>query len=88
MVLTVFNACDLINLVTRYSCETFGMLIAIIYIYNGIYNLIDYFVQKDSEVGVAAAARLGRSCNYAHPLISAARPLTRPSPLPSIALPS
>jgi hypothetical protein len=49
MVLAVINACRLISLVTRYSCETFGMLIAVIYLYNGAANLIGYFSEKELE---------------------------------------
>jgi len=41
------NACDMIKMVTRFSCETFGMLIAIIYLYTGIRNLTEYFVEKE-----------------------------------------
>ena len=48
-VLAVINACKLISLVTRYSCETFGMLIAVIYLYNGAANLIGYFSEKELE---------------------------------------
>ena len=47
--LAASNACSLITLVTRYSCETFGMLIAVIYIYNGLRNLITYFVDLDPQ---------------------------------------
>jgi len=43
----VINACEMIKMVTRYSCETFGMLIAIIYLYTGVRNLTKYFVEKD-----------------------------------------
>jgi len=49
MGLAASNACSLITLVTRYSCETFGMLIAVIYIYNGLRNLITYFVDLDPQ---------------------------------------
>jgi hypothetical protein len=49
MVLATINACKLISLVTRYSCETFGMLIAVIYLYNGAANLIGYFSSKELE---------------------------------------
>mmetsp|Transcript_33680 Transcript_33680/g.57074 ORF Transcript_33680/g.57074 Transcript_33680/m.57074 type:complete len:246 (+) Transcript_33680:152-889(+) len=33
ILLAVFNMCELISWVTRYSCETFGVLIALIYLY-------------------------------------------------------
>uniref|UniRef100_A0A0G4HWL4 Bicarbonate transporter-like transmembrane domain-containing protein n=1 Tax=Chromera velia CCMP2878 TaxID=1169474 RepID=A0A0G4HWL4_9ALVE len=36
MLLAVTNMCDLIRWVTRYSCETFGVLIAVIYLWTGI----------------------------------------------------
>lgn len=49
MALATVNACKLISLVTRYSCETFGMLIAVIYLYNGAANLIGYFSSKELE---------------------------------------
>uniref|UniRef100_A0A7S0NMB4 Bicarbonate transporter-like transmembrane domain-containing protein n=1 Tax=Calcidiscus leptoporus TaxID=127549 RepID=A0A7S0NMB4_9EUKA len=72
MVLAVVNACDLITLVTRYSCETFGMLIAIIYIYNGLYNLIDYFVVKTSEVALLSLIT-GLGTAYLALLLTSAR---------------
>jgi hypothetical protein len=37
------NLCDYIVLVTNFSCETFGVLIAIIYLYTGITGMVDYF---------------------------------------------
>ena len=49
MALATVNACKLISLVSRYSCETFGMLIAVIYLYNGGRNLIRYFLNKELE---------------------------------------
>ena len=41
VVLAATGACAAVKLVTRYSCETFGMLIAVIYIYTGVFNLVD-----------------------------------------------
>uniref|UniRef100_A0A7S0MVQ0 Bicarbonate transporter-like transmembrane domain-containing protein n=2 Tax=Pyramimonas obovata TaxID=1411642 RepID=A0A7S0MVQ0_9CHLO len=41
--LAATNSCSLIRLVTRFSCETFGFLIAIIYIKNAIVDLVDFF---------------------------------------------
>jgi hypothetical protein len=35
VLLAVFNFCDYIHLITRFSCEIFGCLIAIIYLYTG-----------------------------------------------------
>eukprot|EP01135_Chromosphaera_perkinsii_P001340 Nk52_evm67s164 gene=Nk52_evmTU67s164 len=43
MILAANNACDLIRFVTRFSAEIFGVLIAIIYIWNGIEELVDDF---------------------------------------------
>mmetsp|Transcript_62240 Transcript_62240/g.103420 ORF Transcript_62240/g.103420 Transcript_62240/m.103420 type:complete len:563 (+) Transcript_62240:32-1720(+) len=49
VMLAISGSCELIKLVTRYSCETFGMLIAVIYIFSGIRNLIGYFNEKEAE---------------------------------------
>eukprot|EP00919_Chromeraceae_sp_WS-2016_P008826 GHVR01020707.1.p1 GENE.GHVR01020707.1~~GHVR01020707.1.p1 ORF type:complete len:682 (+),score=175.76 GHVR01020707.1:24-2069(+) len=43
IIVSLFNWCDLIRWVTRYSCETFGVLIAIIYLYTGIKGVVGYF---------------------------------------------
>mmetsp|Transcript_16326 Transcript_16326/g.33115 ORF Transcript_16326/g.33115 Transcript_16326/m.33115 type:complete len:576 (-) Transcript_16326:245-1972(-) len=43
IVLAMTNMCDLIAWVTRYSCETFGCLIAIIYLFTGSRSLGEYF---------------------------------------------
>lgn len=43
VVLAMTNMCDLIAWVTRYSCETFGCLIAVIYLYTGARSLGEYF---------------------------------------------
>mmetsp|Transcript_38992 Transcript_38992/g.62477 ORF Transcript_38992/g.62477 Transcript_38992/m.62477 type:complete len:569 (+) Transcript_38992:221-1927(+) len=43
VVLAMTNMCDLIAWVTRYSCETFGCLIATIYLYTGARALGDRF---------------------------------------------
>lgn len=51
MALAITGACTLIKQVTRYSCETFGMLIATIYIVTGVTNLITYFY--DLELAAA-----------------------------------
>eukprot|EP00640_Fibrocapsa_japonica_P000600 CAMPEP_0113946192 /NCGR_PEP_ID=MMETSP1339-20121228/55365_1 /TAXON_ID=94617 /ORGANISM="Fibrocapsa japonica" /LENGTH=640 /DNA_ID=CAMNT_0000952161 /DNA_START=51 /DNA_END=1972 /DNA_ORIENTATION=+ /assembly_acc=CAM_ASM_000762 len=47
VVLAMTNACDLISWVTRFSCETFGVLIAVIYLYTGIKDLVMYFQDGD-----------------------------------------
>lgn len=41
--LAVFNFCDLISWITRFSCEIFGVLIAIIYIYTGMVGIFIKF---------------------------------------------
>jgi hypothetical protein len=41
ILLAVFNACDLVYVVTQFSCETFGILIALIYIYTGLRGIAD-----------------------------------------------
>uniref|UniRef100_A0A7S1U2B3 Bicarbonate transporter-like transmembrane domain-containing protein n=1 Tax=Phaeomonas parva TaxID=124430 RepID=A0A7S1U2B3_9STRA len=43
MALAALNACDYIAYVTRFSCETFGILIATIYLYTGISGVVKYF---------------------------------------------
>jgi hypothetical protein len=39
--LAIFNACELVHLVTRFSCEVFGCLIALIYIWQAIEQLVN-----------------------------------------------
>jgi boron transporter len=46
IILAMTNMCDLIAWVTRYSCETFGCLIAIIYLYTGAKGLAEYFFDE------------------------------------------
>ena len=72
MVLAATNACSAIRLVTRYSCETFGMLIAVIYIYTGFYNLIDYFNGKTITVALLSLL-LGLGTAWLALLLSGAR---------------
>lgn len=36
ILLAIFNACDSLKLVTRFSCEIFGVLIALVYLHTGI----------------------------------------------------
>mmetsp|Transcript_18471 Transcript_18471/g.31047 ORF Transcript_18471/g.31047 Transcript_18471/m.31047 type:complete len:581 (-) Transcript_18471:659-2401(-) len=43
LALAVTNSCSLIRLVTRFSCESFGFLIAIIYIKNAVVDLVKFF---------------------------------------------
>ena len=40
MLLACLNACDSLKYVTRFSCEIFGILIALIYIYTGIDGIV------------------------------------------------
>ena len=47
MLLAAFNCCDYIAYVTRFSCETFGILIALIYLYTGITGVVAYFTASD-----------------------------------------
>uniref|UniRef100_A0A0G4H0X3 Bicarbonate transporter-like transmembrane domain-containing protein n=1 Tax=Chromera velia CCMP2878 TaxID=1169474 RepID=A0A0G4H0X3_9ALVE len=44
--LAITNMCDLIRWVTRYSCETFGVLIAIIYLWTGIVDGIGTYFRS------------------------------------------
>jgi len=50
ILLAVFNMCELISWVTRYSCETFGVLIALIYLYTGLNG-----IQKQFNKGLDVA---------------------------------
>jgi len=43
ILLAILNACDLVTLVTRFSCEVFGSLIAVIYIWDAIRHLVGMF---------------------------------------------
>lgn len=38
LLLASFNACDLVSLVSRFSCEVFGVLIAVIYLGKLLFN--------------------------------------------------
>lgn len=44
ILLACTNACHLVTVVTRFSCETFGVLIALIYIYTGLEGIAKFFV--------------------------------------------
>mmetsp|Transcript_12119 Transcript_12119/g.16919 ORF Transcript_12119/g.16919 Transcript_12119/m.16919 type:complete len:660 (+) Transcript_12119:311-2290(+) len=50
VLLASFNMCQLIAWVTRYSCETFGVLIALIYLYTGLDGIQ---MQFDRELDAA-----------------------------------
>lgn len=43
MVLAILNACDTLKFITNFSCETFGVLIALIYVYTGIDGIVLIF---------------------------------------------
>ena len=77
MVLATINACRLISLVTRYSCETFGMLIAVIYLYTGGRNLISYFVTKELEPALLSLV-LGLGTAWLALLLTGTRPPFKP----------
>jgi hypothetical protein len=44
--LALFNACDIITWVTRFSCESFGILISLIYLYTGLHDIISNLVES------------------------------------------
>lgn len=47
----VWNHCDMVYWITRFSCEIFGVLIALLYIYNGLEGIAQAFVDKGTESG-------------------------------------
>ena len=51
--LACMNACDAVVLVTRFSCETFGILIAIIYIYTGLEGIAKFLSNESIEFSSA-----------------------------------
>lgn len=72
MIIAVVNLCDLVQVVTRYSCETFGMLIAVIYLYTGLKHLVEYFQEKDLEPALLSLV-LGFGVVWLSLLLSKAR---------------
>ena len=46
-IIATLNLCDYVVYITRFSCETFGVLIALIYIYTGIYSVIKYYTDDE-----------------------------------------
>lgn len=53
IILAIVNFCDLISLITRFSVEIFGVLIAVIYIFTGIVGIADQFGgREDFEGGI------------------------------------
>lgn len=55
LLLAAMNACDLVRFVTRFSCETFGILIAIIYIYTGLEGISQFLSADGGETEFASA---------------------------------
>jgi boron transporter len=48
ILLAIFNFCSFIPLITRYCCEIFGVLIAVIYLYTGIGGIVSRFNGRDN----------------------------------------
>lgn len=72
MILAATGACSAVKLVTRFSCETFGMLIAVIYLFTGAKNLIGYFMDKSSGAALLSVL-LGLGTAWSALSLSAAR---------------
>jgi hypothetical protein len=53
ILLALFNACDALKYVTRFSCEAFGMLIAFIYIATGLQGIIETLTDLSISFGLA-----------------------------------
>lgn len=53
IVLAVFNACDTLKFVTRFSCDIFGILIALLYLYNGIEGIARALDKQRADFGVS-----------------------------------
>jgi len=56
IIISLSNLCDYLHLVTRFSCETFGILIALIYFYTGLDGIAAMFT--DSHQNSLASALL------------------------------
>lgn len=52
VVLAAINFCELITLITRFSVEIFGVLIALIYIYTGVVGVVESFSGGRAELEV------------------------------------
>lgn len=48
------NYCALLRYVTQFSCETFGMLIAWIYLYTGCHGIVDMLSAKNDDASVGS----------------------------------
>jgi hypothetical protein len=53
ILLALFNACDTLKYFTRFSCEIFGVLIALLYLYTGIEGIAKCLGNQDSDLGVS-----------------------------------
>lgn len=53
IVLAVFNACDTLKFVTRFSCDIFGILIALLYLYTGIEGIARALDKQRADFGVS-----------------------------------
>lgn len=51
--LALVNACDTLKFVTRFSCETFGILIALLYLYTGIEGIVKVLGSPNEDLGAA-----------------------------------
>eukprot|EP01121_Diplochlamys_sp_Union-15-3_P014485 TRINITY_DN4616_c0_g1_i1.p1 TRINITY_DN4616_c0_g1~~TRINITY_DN4616_c0_g1_i1.p1 ORF type:complete len:275 (-),score=30.83 TRINITY_DN4616_c0_g1_i1:80-904(-) len=52
ILLAIFNACSLVKYATRFSCEIFGCLIAVIYIWSAIEELVRQFRHYETETAL------------------------------------
>ena len=48
MLFSIFNGCDMVLWITRFSGEIFGVLIAVIYLYRGIADMLIAFTDKSA----------------------------------------
>lgn len=55
IILAILNICNYIHYLTRFSCEIFGVLIGLIYLYTGIEGIVNIIYNNDGEVvGIAS----------------------------------
>lgn len=52
IIIAIINLCDLLSWISRFSCEIFGVLIAVIYIYTGLYEIQAEFINRDFSAGI------------------------------------
>uniref|UniRef100_A0A7S1IDZ3 Bicarbonate transporter-like transmembrane domain-containing protein n=1 Tax=Eutreptiella gymnastica TaxID=73025 RepID=A0A7S1IDZ3_9EUGL len=72
VILAAVNACELVRIVTRFSCEVFGCLIAVIYIWNAVALLVDMF-GKDGTAAALLSILLAIGTHWLATLMSGAR---------------